>query len=91
MAKPDYISIAAELAEEIDPIIRQQLEDQFYDFSPPDPLPEGEEIADYILTEEEIELFEYCDFDYVDDNPGYPNDIYSSYVGVYFNDLGEST
>lgn len=58
MANPDYATLLALIAAETDPTIKAQLEAQCYVFT--------EE-----LTPEEIELFEYGAFDYVENNPGY--------------------
>lgn len=70
MPKPNYILLALQLETETDPVIRQQLLDQLYDFSIPSPLPPGETVDDYLLTPEEEELFGYVDNDYVEPNPG---------------------
>lgn len=136
MPKPNYLSLFAQLEVTTDPVQRQLLLDQLYDFSPPVPLPPGESIEDYLLTPAEIEKFAYVEDDYVVPNPGtiigdsgelyvlsgYVADGYiniesstippyvldgyvaegyiaaatgfgdfSAYVGVYYNDLGEST
>lgn len=125
MANPDYATLLALIAAETDPTIKAQLEAQCYVFT--------EE-----LTPEEIELFEYCAFDYIENNPGYiagagdiglyvlpdyvlddyiniateaglymeagyaldgyveiiaaeGNSGFSSFVGVYYNNNGETT
>lgn len=70
MPKPDYAALFALYEAETDPVVRQQLYDLIYDFSPPDPLPPGETIEDYLLTPEEEELFGYVLNDYVEPNPG---------------------
>lgn len=70
MPKPNYIALFAQLETETDPIQRQLLLDQIYDFSPPSPLPPGESIEDYLLTPEEDEKFAYVEDDYVEPNPG---------------------
>ena len=70
MPKPNYLSLFAQLEVETDPVQRQALLDQLYDFSPPVPLPEGETVEDYLLTQAEIEKFGYVDDDYVQPNPG---------------------
>lgn len=41
-----------------------------------------------IPTKEETERFEYVAFDYIADNPGVYGNMYSSYVGVYYNESG---
>ena len=43
---------------------------------------------DHPPTKAETEKFEYAAFDYFDNNPGYINSVYVSYVGVYFNANG---
>lgn len=121
MPKSNYLALFAQLETTTDPVQRQALIDQLYDFSPPSPLPEGETIEDYLLTDNEIEKFAYVEDDYVEPNPGtiiesdnllfvtpgyvlegyiniessvipgYLVGDYSAYVGVYYNDLGEST
>lgn len=136
MAKPDYLALFAQLEVTTDPVQRQALLDQIYVFAPPDPLPEGETVEDYLLTPAEVEKFAYVEDDYVEPNPGtlitdlaelfvtsgyvlegyiniqstatspyvldgYVDEDYFvaaagigdfvSYVGKYFNDLGEST
>lgn len=58
MANPDYATLLALIAAETDPTIKAQLEAQCYVFT--------EE-----LTTDDIELFEYCAFDYIENNPGY--------------------
>jgi hypothetical protein len=70
MPKPDYAALFAQYEVETDPAIRAQLWDLIYDFTPPDPLPEGETIEDYLLTDAEKELFGYVLDDYVVPNPG---------------------
>ena len=60
MANPDYATLLPLIAAETDPVIKQQLIDQCYQFF-------------VQLTDAERELFEYSSFDYVEDNPGYVN------------------
>jgi hypothetical protein len=76
MANPNYASLLAQIAAETDPVAKAALEAQL--------------IIVAELTEEEIELFEYTAFDYIEFNPGYNNE-FKSYVGEYFNDDGDST
>jgi len=80
MSNPDYASLLTLIAAETDPIVKAQLEAQCYVFT--------EE-----LTPEEIELFEYGAFDYVENNPGYVEAAggFISYVGIYYDDNGERT
>jgi len=41
------------------------------------------------LSLEDKELFEYCNFDYIQTNPGLNNNqVYSSYVGDHISDSG---
>ena len=42
-------------------------------------------------TKAETEQFEYVAFDYFADNPGTVNNIFKSFIGVYFSDTGERT
>ena len=58
MANPNYALLLAQIAAETDPTIKAQLEAQCYVFLEP-------------LTDAERELFEFTDFDYIEDNPGY--------------------
>lgn len=79
MAKPDYATLLAQIAAESNTEIKQQLIAQCYVFEEP-------------LTQDEIQLFEYMNFGYVEPNPGYDaNTTYESYVGQYFSDSGETT
>ena len=58
MANPDYATLLPLIAAETDPVLKQQLIDQCYQFLVP-------------LTDAERELFEYSNFDYIENNPGY--------------------
>lgn len=141
MPKPNYASLFADIALTAPGSSeRAALEALVYNFSPPTPLPAGETIDDYLLTQTEKEFFAYTQDDYIIDNPGYvspagqvtlryvlpdyvANDYinieypdsglyaaagyvqegyleltdtsvssgFSSYVGQYYNDLGETT
>ena len=66
MANPDYAALLAQIAAETDPVLRQALIDQAYSFQ--------EE-----LTDDEIELFEFTQFGYIDPNPGLFTDTSASY------------
>jgi hypothetical protein len=44
-----------------------------------------------VLAQEQIKLFEYCEPNYITNNPGYDGDTYKSYVGMYYSPLGEIT
>jgi len=58
MANPDYAILLAQIAAESDPAAKAILQAQAYVFT--------EE-----LTQEEIQLFEFVEFDYIENNPGY--------------------
>jgi len=95
MPKPDYAGLFAQYEVETDPVIRSQLWEQIYDFSPPSPLPEGETIADYLLTPEEEELFGYVLNDYVAPNPGTISEesqlfVLPDYVAEGYINIGNS-
>ena len=71
-SNPDYASILAAAAQETDPVAKQALIDQIEFVSP--------------LRRDEIELFEYCNFDYIENNPGYvEGGVNSSYLYVLPN------
>lgn len=70
MPKPNYLSLFAQLEVATDPAIRADLIAQIYNFAPPDPLPPGESVEDYLLTDAEIEKFAYVEDDYIEFNPG---------------------
>lgn len=78
MTKTNYALLLSQIAQETDPVAKQALIDQCYVFT--------EE-----LTSEEIELFEYTKFGYIEANPGIKGNAYSAYVGVYFGPDGETT
>lgn len=78
MTNPDYATLLQQIAAESNTTIRDNLIEQAYVFE--------EE-----LTNEEIELFNYIESDYIESNPGIKGNIYASYVGVYFSSTGEST
>lgn len=122
MPNPNYAALLAQIAAETDPVLKQALIDQAYVFT------EGDG-----LSNTEIQLFEFVDFNYIEPNPGIYQDTtafyftpgyidvdyifaaatsyvdiyyvdenyfeqteasdpsYSSYMGVYYNDSGEST
>jgi hypothetical protein len=77
-SNPDYETLLAAAAAETNPILKQQLLDQAYQFNE-------------ILTEDEISLFDYLVSGYVEKNPGIVGNAFASYVGVYYNDEGEDT
>jgi len=75
---PDYATLLGQIAAETDPLIKQQLIEQC-------------SVINEILTEEEIELFNYIESNYIEDNPGERGNSFSSYVGIYINQEGEYT
>lgn len=101
MPKPDYAALFAQYEVETDPIVRAQLWELIYNFTPPNPLPPGEVIEDYLLTPEEEELFGYVLNDYVENNPGYiegyagssylyvfPDYVADGYINIQNADVG---
>jgi hypothetical protein len=78
MTKPNYALLLNQIAQETNPIIKQQLIEQCYVFT--------EE-----LTEEEIELFGYVQDDYIENNPGLVGNNLKSYVGVYYDEDNNKT
>lgn len=60
-SNPDYEALLTAIAAETDPTIRQGLVDRITYDSP--------------LSRDEIELFEYCEFGYIQDNPGYNDSV----------------
>ena len=78
MPNPNYFAISEQLKNETDPAVRQQLKDQLYVFE--------EE-----LTEEEKSLFGYWAIGYIQDDPGYIENEYTSFVGRYFSSSGEDS
>jgi len=42
-------------------------------------------------TKEQTQVFEYVAFDYIDKQPGYVSETYSSFVGIYFSPDGKKT
>lgn len=100
--KPEYETIlqqiGAEKAKDLDDnantvantALIEALEDDSYLFPIDDPRTEENEA----ISNDEIELFEYVDFDYYEDNPGYTLDeanTFISYVGTYFNQNGDAS
>lgn len=74
MPNPDYAALLAQIAAETDPVAKQLLIDQAYQFT--------EE-----LSNNEIQLFEYVDFDYVEPNPGIWQDTSAFYVTPGYVDV----
>ena len=77
MANPDYATLLPLIAAETDPVARQALIDQAYQFNE-------------TLTDDEIEVFGYVNYDYVRD---VDNDysVFTEYVGAYYNAEGENS
>lgn len=77
MPNPDYATLLPLIAAETDPVARQALIDECYQFIEP-------------LTPEEEGLFGYMDYDYVADvDQDYP--AYTEYVGAYYDADGNSS
>ena len=70
VVNPDYAALLPLIAAETDPVLKQQLIDQCYQFLVP-------------LTDAERGLFEYCAFDYMEDNPGYVSGYVNPSPGLY--------
>ena len=77
MANPDYATLLASIAAATG-ATRTALEAQCYVFEEP-------------LTDTEKNLFNYVFDDYLTFNPGTESGTYKSFVGIYFNDSGDST
>ena len=77
MANPDYATLLASIAAATG-ATRTALEAQCYVF-------------DEALTDTEKNLFNYVFDDYLTFNPGTESGTYKSFVGIYFNDSGDST
>ena len=77
MANPDYATLLASIAA-ASGAAKTALEAQCYVFEEP-------------LTDTEKNLFNYVFDDYLTFNPGTESGTYKSFVGIYFNDSGDST
>ncbi len=66
--KPVYSTLLSRIATEADPVEKQKLIDECYDFSQP-------------LTKEEEDLFNYVSDDYLVDNPGTTTAYIGKYYG----------
>ena len=87
MANPNYALLLAQIAAETDPVVKAALIAQCYVFED-------------TPTLEEQELFEYCAFDYIENNPGYvessgtsnlyvlPNYVVDGYINIENADVG---
>ena len=76
MTKPNYEYLLGLIATETDPNVKASLIAQAYQFPEP-------------LTEEEKSLFDYVQSDFIENNPGYIESIFSSYIGKYYSEDGE--
>lgn len=78
--KPNYRDLLGRIAAEQDPVAKQRLIDEAYQFVFDD------------ITNDEIELFAYTEDNYVIPNPGQDvNGVFAAYVGLYYSDDGETT
>ena len=77
MANPDYATLLSQIAAASGDT-KTALEAQCYVF-------------DEALTDTEKNLFNYVFDDYLTFNPGTDSGTFKSFVGVYFNDSGDST
>ena len=77
MANPDYATLLASIAAASGDA-KTALEQQCYVF-------------DEALTDTEKNLFNYVSDEYFSFNPGTDSGTFKSFVGVYFNDSGDST
>ena len=77
MANPDYATLLASIASATGSA-RTALEAQCYVF-------------DEALTDTEKNLFNYVFDEYLTFNPGTDSGTFKSFVGVYFNNSGDST
>ena len=77
MANPDYATLLASIAA-ASGAAKTALEQQCYVF-------------DEALTDTEKNLFNYVFDEYLKFNPGTDSGTFNSFVGVYFNDSGDST
>ena len=68
MAKPNYVSLLAQIAAETDPATKAALEAQCYQFPEP-------------LTAAEENLFNYVSTDYLEDTPGTTSSYIGIYYG----------
>ena len=77
MANPDYATLLASIAAASGDA-KTALEQQCYVF-------------EEVLTDTEKNLFNYVFDEYLTFNPGTDSGTFKSFVGVYFNDSGDST
>jgi len=76
MTKPDYAALFAAIANTANTVYANNLLEQAYTFVEP-------------LSNTEIQFFNYMEYDYVENDPGYANGVFISYAGVYINNDGE--
>ena len=77
MANPDYATLLSQIAA-ASGATKTALEAQCY-------------VIDEALTDTEKNLFNYVFDEYLTFNPGTDSGTFKSFVGVYFNDSGDST
>lgn len=77
-SKPDYASLLELIGKETDIDVENALIAQTFIFVE-------------VLTNEEISLFDYSIYGYIENNPGYDNGVYKAYVGMYYSPFGEIT
>lgn len=70
-SNPDYLALLTAIANETDPVLKEQLYDKIQFTAP--------------LSRDEQQLFEYVNFDYIENNPGYVQGGYGTPVdsGLY--------
>lgn len=79
MANPDYKTLLQQIGKETDLVKKQELIEKTY-------------IFEEQLTEEEKELFDFVEKDYIKNNPGYTNSKeYVTYTGKYWTKFGDET
>lgn len=81
IGNPDYATLLPQIKAETDPVKKQALIDQCYQFIVP-------------LTQAEEELFAHINNDYVEDNPNSTDGTpatFISHVGVYYDEIGRTT
>lgn len=81
IGNPDYATLLPQINAETDPVKKQALIDQCYQFIVP-------------LTQAEEDLFAHINNDYVENNPNSTDGTpatFISHVGVYYDDIGRTT
>ena len=77
-SNPNYAELLPLIAQETDPVVKQQLIAQA-------------SVVNIPLTPEEASLFDYCEPGYISNNPGYVANNFSSYIGIYIDQDGVYT